>query len=117
MDIIKDLKLQNCCVKTIENINDIIKSGNAISSVLVVLPVFKAFFYPPGYSQLASLTSTVVSIKIEDWVLLARDVQMVSVIVRRRAYDISFAHSLEHVLDNRRRLQLFWEGVANAFSQ
>ena len=113
---IKDLRIQNCCIKTIEKINGIIKSGNALSTLLVALPVFKAFFYPPKYSQLASLTSTVVSITTEDWVLLTRDVQMVSKIVRRRVYDISGEHSLDHVLDNKRKLQLFWEGVANAFA-
>ena len=116
MNPIKDIRLQNCCINTIETINGIIKSGNALSSFLVVLPVFRAFFYPPKYSQLASLTSTVVSITTEDWVLLVRDVQMVSKIVRSRVYNISLEHSLDHVIDNKRKLQIFWEGVANAFA-
>ena len=117
MNPIKDMRLQACCVKEIERINTVITSHNILSCVLVALPVFKAFFYPPGASQLASLTSTVVSITMENWMVFAKDIQSLKGIAAVSIYKIAGEHAMVHTMRNDRKLQQFWEGVADAFMQ
>lgn len=78
-----------------------------LGGVLVVLSVFKAFFYPVSASQLASLTSTVIYITTEEWVALARDVQLVPELVRMSVYKIAAEHTFYHIRDNDRKLRMF----------
>ncbi|MBT8338827.1 MAG: hypothetical protein HKP58_20755 [Desulfatitalea sp.] len=113
---IKDLKLQQCCVDLIKDINSRIVLSNILGGVLVVLPVFKAFFYPPGYSKWASLTSTVYSIGTEDWELLAKDIQIVPMLLRKVVRDEAQRHAYDHDRKHENKLRMFWEGIVDAFN-
>lgn len=110
-----NLKLKQCCLDTIKDINSRIVLSNTLSTVLVVLPVFKAFFYPPRYSNWASLTSTAYSIFTEDWELLVKDVQIVPQILRKAVRNEAQLHAYDHEKKNEYQLKMFWEGIVHAF--
>lgn len=96
-------------------INGIIISGDVLSAVLVVLPLFQAFFYPPGYNKWASLASTAYSISSTDWKSFGEDAMRVSEFSRKAAFDVAHAHVIVHEWNNDHKLKLFWEGIMHAF--
>ncbi len=113
---IKDLRLKECCITEIQNINDILAKGNILAGVLIGLPVFNAFFYPPGYNQWASLASTVISISNEDWIRLVERIKLVPKMARKSSSKIAKYHSVDHESRrNDRQIVLFWRGIADVF--
>jgi hypothetical protein len=112
---IKDLRLKECCIEQVQKINDAIKSGRILSSVMVSVPFFQAFFTPPGTKQWASLGSTIYSIKETDWEKFAKAAMSVHLVARGYAFRYAQEHASKHEWDNEEKLKLFWEGVMNAF--
>ncbi|MFZ1987315.1 MAG: hypothetical protein WAU91_23100, partial [Desulfatitalea sp.] len=112
---IKDLRLKECCIEEIRKINSAITSGRILSGVLVVLPLFQAFFYPPGYDKWASLASTVYSISSTDWELFAQDAMQIQIVARGYAFKYAHEHAWQHERKNDYKLKLFWEGIMHAF--
>ncbi|MFZ1987243.1 MAG: hypothetical protein WAU91_22725 [Desulfatitalea sp.] len=115
VDNINDLKLLPCCIIEIQKINGILTCGNILTGVIIGLPVFNAFFYPPGYNHWASLASTVVSIRNEDWVGLVERVKIVPQMARQSAREVAQYHCILHEKNKSvREIILFWRGVADA---
>jgi hypothetical protein len=112
---IQNLQLKECCIKEIKKINDTIRCGDVLSAVLIVTPVFKAFFYPPGYDKWASLVSSESSINSENWELFCKATISASIYSRGRAYQIARTHAVFHEQHNDYKLKLFWQGVMHAF--
>jgi hypothetical protein len=112
---IKDMQLPQCCIETIQEINGIIMRGHVLTAVMAILPFFQAFFYPPGYSEWASLCSTVISITTEDWKAFGEDVMRVPEMTRASAYKVARDHAIEHEWKNDYKLKIFWQGVVHAF--
>lgn len=112
---LQDVRLRQCCTDTIQEINDDIIRGDVLSAVHIALPFFNAFFYPPGYSEWASLTSTVSSIAHEDWDDFAKNILLVPTMTRRIVYKIAEEHAIYHEFKNDYKLKMFWQGVVNAF--
>jgi len=113
--VLKDVKLPQCCVDTIKEINGIIIRGDALTAVIAVLPFFQAFFYPPGYNQWASLSSTVLSISMQDWKAFGEDVMRIPKIARGFAFGVAQKHAIKHEINGDYEPKIFWQGVANAF--
>ena len=115
MPNISHFKLELCCTQLIKQINSRLNSFYVLEQILIPVEIFRAFFYPPGYSNYASLASTYQSITTHNWVILAKAVQSISPIARKTVRDWASWHAMEHARENKRQLQLFWEGVFNAF--
>jgi hypothetical protein len=60
------------------------------------------------------MASMAVSVKTEDWKLLADAIKGVNTATRRSVSDAAGRHSLAH--HENRRLQQLWEEISNAFA-
>lgn len=113
--VMRDLQLARCCVDMIKEINHIIISGDILFTVVFTLPLFQAFFFPPGYDKWAGLASTIYSISKEDWKSFGDESLNIPITTRKFAFKAAKEHALLHELNNDYKLKIFWQGVMNAF--
>lgn len=113
--VLRDLQLAKCCVDTIKEINGIIINGDVLFAVVLALPLFQAFFYPPGYDKWVSLASTIYSISKEDWKSFGDNALKIPIATRNFAFKAAKEHALLHEFNGDYNLKIFWQGVMNAF--
>ena len=102
------VRLQPCCIATIDKINQRIKKGNALQIVAPAC-IFAQMFLGPPKSEIA----TVYSVSTADWGMLAEMVKGIATATNR-----SIAGDAALEMDNHPSGQLgdFWTGIFERFS-
>lgn len=113
--VLRDLRLAECCIVAIKDINGRIISGNILFALELLLPIFQAFFYPPGYDKLAGLYSTVKAIAQQDWRSFGDEAMKIPAMTRKLAFKIARDHAVFHEGKSDHKLKIFWQGVTDAF--
>jgi hypothetical protein len=109
----KSVKLEQCCIKLTQWINQTITATAITSSILIALPFFQAFFYPYP-EKVASMASSSMSIATQDWKQLAEAINGVNQINRKRISNQAEIHAFEH--DKDRKLKQLWKEISDAFA-
>jgi hypothetical protein len=107
------VKLEQCCIDLTVWVNRNITNCAITSAILIALPFFKAFFYPYP-EKVASMASSAVSVKAEDWKQLAEAIKSVNTATRTSVSDAAGRHSFAH--HKNRKLKQLWEEISNAFA-
>ncbi|MGD9365699.1 MAG: hypothetical protein PVH87_08400 [Desulfobacteraceae bacterium] len=107
---------QDCCKQAIMDINHLLKGEKILDKALLASKLVLILFYPPGAPPIASLLSTAVNFTTTDWELLARAIASVPDVTRKSVYDIADLEAYNHLKDKKRNLQLYWEGVKDAYA-
>lgn len=105
---ITNLKLEDCCIKTLIDIERRENIGRWLSGVMLLL-VFVNLFIGPSKAEL----KTLYDIRYTDWTLLANAVSSIPGITRRAILNEIIKEQMLH--DG--KLRHFWDGTFDAFSQ
>lgn len=106
---LSNVELEECCRKSIKEINQRITAGKWLQGVTLPLCAFSSFFGPSKGAGIA----TIESIRRTDWESLVQITMRVPDVVRNRVIQIAGIERLRHRKSN---LNDFWTGIYEAFT-
>lgn len=105
---INNLNLPNCCQKRIERINQKVKIGNALQSVICAGTLFNIFGPSP------SGINTIVSLQQTDFSSFSQAVKAIPGITRAAARKECEQEYIGHI--GNAKVEKFWKGMVDVFS-
>jgi hypothetical protein len=104
---IAKVELQECCKKSIRDINQILTAGKWLQRLILPLGALNCFVSP---SKGAALT-TINSVRATDWELLAKATMAIPEITKNRVRQIAGMEAIKHI----GKLSEFWKATYDAF--
>lgn len=108
--LLKNVKLKNCCKKSLKEINDILTASKTLQKIMIPAAFATCLIGPSKGSAITSFYS----ISTTDWSLLANAVSAVPAIARHNIKNICAYEAL--VIHTTGDLNKFWHGMYESFS-